>query len=282
MGLLYVNEHINCIHYQNEKPLIKNYFYKRGEIISEELSAFSRLCFVRQGSVNLSINEFQNNEIYSGQFFLIPPSSTFRIEVKEDSDLIVIRFQVQVNLCENFSMTELYDYFEEGVTPEFKILSFTPEIDAYLKLLDIYLKDGINCIHFHEMKKDELFIVLRAYYPKEELAALFYPILNKEDLHFKNFVLEKSLCAKNVQELATMANYSTSGFIKRFSRSFNESPYRWMLQYKADHILHDIYSEDKTLKEIYTKYNFSSMSHFISFCKKQYGKTPGKIRKGRG
>lgn len=281
MGLLYVNEHINCVHYQNEKPLIRIINYNKGESVNEEPSAFSRLYFLKEGHLTLSVNEFQNVEIHAKEFFLLPPSTAFKVKILEDISCFAINFQVQLNFCENFSMTELYNYYDESFKSEFKVLPITSEMEAYLRLLEIYLMDGINCIHFHEMKKDEMFILLRAYYPKEELAALFHPILNKEDLHFKNFVLEKSLCAKNVQELATMANYSTSGFIKRFSRSFNESPYRWMLQYKADHILHDIYSEDMPLKEIYTKYNFSSMSHFISFCKKQYGKTPGKIRKGK-
>jgi len=281
MGLLYVNEHINCVHYQNEKPLIRFISYNKGQVINGDPSAFSRLYFIIKGTLRLSINEHQNVNINSKEFFLLPPSTAFKVEVLDDIHCIAINFQVQVNFCENFSMTELYNYYDPSLKSQFKTLPFTPEMESFLSLMQIYLKDGINCIHFHEMKKNELFIVLRAYYPKQELAALFQPILNKEDLHFKNFVLEKSLCAKNVQELATMANYSTSGFIKRFSRSFNESPYRWMLQYKADHILHDIYSEETTLKEIYTKYNFSSMSHFISFCKKQYGKTPGKIRKGR-
>ena len=78
-----------------------------------------------------------------------------------------------------------------------------------------------------------------------------------------------------------MANYSTSGFIKKFTRSFNESPYKWISHYKANRILYEINAERKPLKEIYTAYKFSSMPHFISFCKKQYGLTPGKIRKDK-
>jgi len=278
MSLLYANEHLNCKNYKKEGSLIKLVSYTKGESLISIPSVFSKLCFLVKGSLYLSVNETHEKKITENEFFLIPSNAAFSGEVLEDSYCIVIHFQVQINLCENFSMTELYEYYNKEVKPPFTTLPFNKQLSTYIDLLDQYLCDGIYCVHFHEMKKQELFFLLRAYYPKEDLASLFYPLLSKEDLHFKNFVMEKCLCAKSVQELAQMANYSTSGFIKKFSRSFNESPYRWMVQYKADHILHDINSEENSLKEIYTKYNFSSMSHFISFCKKQYGDTPGKIR----
>lgn len=280
MGLLYVEEHRNCSHYQKgECPLATILKYNKGNTLERTSPRLSKLCFVKYGKINISIGGNEKKEVNKEDIFLLPPNTDFYAEVVEDAYIITLQFHVQVNLCERYSMTQLFPYYKEQVGQDFYTLKFTPAISRYLDLLDLCLSDGIHCMNFYEIKKQELFMLFRAYYPKEELALFFHPILSKEDLFFRNFVLERSLLAKNVNELAKMANYSTSGFIKKFTRCFNEAPHRWLTQYKADKILYAIKNEDKSLKEISSEYNFSSMSHFVNFCKKQFGETPGKMRK---
>ncbi len=284
MGLLYVDEHLTCPHYQKEILKLTSVLnYKKGNSLERISPKLSKLCFVNKGEVNVSINGSEAKIVKEKEIFLLPPNSNFKAEALEDSDIVTMQFHVQVNLCENYSMTQLFPYCKENKNKEggLNTLKFTSAISKYIDLLSIYINDGIHCMHFYEVKKRELFTILRAYYPKEELAAFFYPILSKEDLFFKKFVMEKSLSAKNIPALAEMANYSTSGFIKKFTRCFNESPHRWISQYKANHILQDIKSEEKSLKEISEKYNFSSMSHFVNFCKKQFGMPPGRMRKDK-
>ena len=38
------------------------------------------------------------------------------------------------------------------------------------------MEDDIGCKHLQELKLQELFILFRAYYTKEQLAAFFHPI----------------------------------------------------------------------------------------------------------
>jgi AraC-like DNA-binding protein len=83
--------------------------------------------------------------------------------------------------------------------------------------------------------------------------------------------------AKNVKDLAKYANYSTSGFIKKFQKCFNDSPYEWMQKQKAKKISVEIIRGIKSLQEIASEYNFSSYQHFSVFCKAQLGSTPTEI-----
>ena len=278
MSLLYKDEHLVCVHYLKNDPPIKIFDFKKGDSFDEEVHNRSQLLFLITGKISVSYNGFINKIIGTNQVILLPTGCSLKSKILEDSHFITFAFDVQVQLCANFSMLQLYPYYED-VESAFCPLDFNEQLTLFIKLMEHYIRDGINCMHLYEIKKQELFYVLRAYYSKELLAAFFYPVLDKEDIHFKKFILDNCLSVKSVSELATMASYSTSGFIKKFTRSFADSPYRWISQYKADRILQDIHSGEKSFKQICNDYDFSSMPHFIEFCKKQYGSTPGKMRK---
>lgn len=89
--------------------------------------------------------------------------------------------------------------------------------------------------------------------------------------------MDNYLKVNNVQELAAMANYSTSGFIKKFQKYFDDSPYHWIQKQKAKQIYMEISRKVKSLQEIATEYNFSSYQHFASFCKIHFGLPPTEI-----
>jgi AraC-like DNA-binding protein len=150
-------------------------------------------------------------------------------------------------------------------------------ISNYLELLLESLNDGLSCDYFHKIKQKELFYYLRAYYPKKELSAFFSPMLNG-DIHFSQLVFKNYDSVKNLGELAKIANYSLSGFKKRFTKVFGMSPQRWIENEKAKKIRYEINCTHKSFKEISVEFNFSSPSHFDSFCKRVFGMSPGKLR----
>jgi len=85
----------------------------------------------------------------------------------------------------------------------------------------------------------------------------------------------------SVQELADLSLYSSSGFKKQFYRVFGHSPSSWLRDRKSALILQDLNSSSLRIKEIADKYNFSSVSSFSTFCRKNFGSPPGKIRSGK-
>lgn len=52
-------------------------------------------------------------------------------------------------------------------------LPFDDRIKSFVDLTVLALSAGLSCIHYHQIKREELFMYLRAGYTKEELAMFF-------------------------------------------------------------------------------------------------------------
>lgn len=74
-------------------------------------------------------------------------------------------------------------------------------------------------------------------------------------------------------------NNSTSTFRNRFKEVFGIPAYQWMKQQKIILIQQELELGTKSFKEIAYEYNFSSVQVFNDFCKTNFGKSPGEIRK---
>ncbi|MDR1680588.1 MAG: AraC family transcriptional regulator [Prevotellaceae bacterium] len=200
------------------------------------------------------------------------------MKTEEDVSAIILRVRNKINFCNHFPLEMLYENKKKyAVSNMPHLLKINARVAAYLKLLITSLDDGLKCLYFQEIKQRELLFYMRAYYPKEELLAFFYPILNS-DISFSEQVYKHIDKVKRLEELALVTNYSLSGFKKRFMKVFGMPAYQWLSQEKAKRIYHDINCTKKTFKELSIAYEFSSSAHFNSFCKKAFGVSPSKIR----
>jgi AraC-like DNA-binding protein len=124
----------------------------------------------------------------------------------------------------------------------------------------------------------ELFFLLRAYNTKEDLADFFSPLLT-DDMDFYNFVLNNYQSIKTVKELAFLADYSLTGFEKRFKKVFGMSAHQWMKNQLSSSLYHEISCSRKSFTEISDMFGFSSSAHLSNFCKAVFGATPSAIRR---
>lgn len=143
------------------------------------------------------------------------------------------------------------------------------------------LERGINCIHYHRLKQEELCILLRGYYSSEDLYSLLGPIVGTSD-NFKDLVLRNYRTIHDIKAFASIANMSVRNFQRRFKAEFNLSAREWLNERRAELILRDIRSSDKKIVEIAVNYGFATPSHFTVFCKQHYGMTPSQLRKMKG
>lgn len=252
-----------------------NLNFSKGYLKNEEILNETVIFFVIKGRVRFSINEMKNYVIYSDEMFLVPQGCSCDIEILESTNIMTCQFHVESLLLEQALIDELIPYCVD-IEDDFIKLSTNKVIKSYLILLNKYIKDGLDSYYFFDLKRQEIFLLLFFYYTKKELARFLSGIIG-ENVQFRKFVMNNYLNVKNVQELAALANYSTSGFIKKFQRNFNESPYRWMQKQKAKRILAEINQGIKSLQEIATEYNFSSYQHFATFCKSHFGSPPTEI-----
>jgi len=233
------------------------------------------IVFVITGSVQLEINKEETHSVFASEMFITESNNLYGITMMEQTRLLICHVPPEVWFVEQERIDELIK--EEGtLSEEFFKLPVKKVILRCLLLLEQYLKEAIYPSYFFELKRQELFYLLFYNYAKQDLLRFLQCILAK-DIEFKKFVMNNYFKAKNVQELAKSANYSTSGFIKKFQKCFNDSPYRWMQRQKAKHISLEINRGIKSLQEIANEYNFSSFQHFSGFCKLHLGSPPSEI-----
>jgi AraC-like DNA-binding protein len=257
------------------QPIWDNMYFLQDHNVNENIPHEPIIYFVIKGRIHLLINDMEKYIIYPQEMFMIPEDSSYSIKTSEQVYLMSCRMPVESLFSEQILIDELIPQFE-NIQNQFTKLPIKKTISRYLALLNNHMRDGLNSNIFYELKRHELFLLLFAYYTKKELAELLYSILSK-NIQFKKFVMNNYLSVKNVQELAALANYSTSGFIKKFQKYFNESPYQWMQKQKAKQILIEINRGVKSLQEIANEYKFSSYQHFAGFCKSQLGFPPTEI-----
>ena len=246
----------------------------KGYYLESKLFHNPILFFVIKGTINLKINKGETYPVFSREMFMAQIDNTYGITMLEPTQLLVCHIPLEAWFVEQKWIDGLIK--DEKVSEEFCKLHVKKIIFRFLSLLSGYLKEIVYPSYFFELKRQELFFLIFAHYAKPDLARFLQGILSN-DIQFKMFVINNHFNAKNVQELAKSANYSTSGFIKKFQNCFNDSPYRWMQKQKAKHIFIEINRGVKSLQEIASEYKFSSYQHFSVFCKLQLGSPPTEI-----
>lgn len=259
-------------------------FVSKGNSFSVSNLQNASITYVIKGSLIVSLkvrgesNKKNQYVVSSNELFAMHNEFSYTLSALEQCHLLVCYFYPETLLSEQKLIEGMSLLTTAKPQDPFMTLTANKILKQYLFLIQNYLKDGIDSFYFLNTKKDELFLILFVYYVREELSRFLYFVV-AGNIQFKKFVIDNYLQVKNVREFAALANYSTSGFIKKFKKYFNESPYGWMQKQKARQILIDMVGGAKPLQEIAVEYKFSSYQHFANFCKKEFGSPPTEIIK---
>lgn len=279
MAFFYKNEHISCINYAegfNKIFLLKE--IPEGHVVERQYLDTTFLVFMLEGDVEIRYEVDKYFYPLVEYIFLLPKNQQITAYARKATTLLLCSFASDLKLCSHFSIQQLSRYVIGDISQEPYCLKLDERIQGFLPLLVSSLREGLGCVHYHQIKRDELFLYLRAGYTKEELALFFYPILGK-DMEFKDFVLMNSRSIFDVKDFAIRANMSLSTFNRRFKETFNATAKTWLLLRKQEFVRSDVTLSNLPFSEIAEKYQFSSTSYLITFCKKYFGKTPNELRK---
>ncbi|MDR1646408.1 MAG: AraC family transcriptional regulator [Tannerellaceae bacterium] len=277
MELLYVQEHLTCRNYVSDFHIGFSYQeVKEGEKLRSTDRYFNYFIFLLEGEVMVSCNEFRNHLCQGGEMVFIAQDSESVAEAITDVKYILLSFDNQFTLCDQLALEALYT--KEKKPPVFNKIDIRPPMRSVLDSVLFYLGHKIQCKHLFAIKQKEVFLILRAFYTKEEMARFLSPMLNK-NMDFKAFVLQHYQEVKTVEELANMCKISVRSFNRKFNDYFGDSPYSWMLKQKSKHIKTRLADGKVTFGKIIKEYGFSSPAHFTTYCKKQFGESPSKLRK---
>ena len=244
-------------------------------ILKIEFSFNPVIFFIIKGKVSLKINGMEIFLILPREMFMAQYDCSYVMTILEQTQILVCNVPMEAWHTEQKWIDKLISN-EKAIPKHFLKLPIKKVITQFLSLVEVYLKEGIYSVAFFETLRRELIFLLFFFYQRQELAQFLRCILSK-DIQFKMFVMNNYLNVGNVQELAKLANYSTSGFIKKFQKCFKDSPYRWIQRQKANQIYIDINRGVKSLQEIANDYGFSSYQHFSFFCKAKLGAPPTTI-----
>ncbi len=244
----------------------------------------NEVAFFMEGRLKFIFGDFHEHESKKGHILFLPVGGRYFYRAPANAIVMVFRLHGPLKLCENYPVEKLYG--TKIIAPgkncksrmkKLNMLQINSHLWHFLDGINNCLKDGIDGNYYFELKIKEFFLLLRTYYPKEEIHDFFQQILTKDTI-FSEFVRLNSQRFRTVKEIADAMNLSTKQFAKKFVDVFGETPYQWMKAGRAKMIHAEITSTRKPFKQIAFENEFSTIAQFTKFCKKELGKTPSNIR----
>lgn len=278
-NLLHVEEHLSCGKYLKEinTGFIYQELPKGYTRIIEQEARNNYLVLVLEGYIKLSCNLKKDKIINEGEMVLIAKSSLVKAECLKKTQILTLIFDLPETNCDKLNFQHLAK-LTIGMDYNFYTLPINYPIKLFCKLMIIYLSEKANCKHLHESKHNELFLCLRYFYTKQDLAQFFCPMLSSS-LSFQALVLENYTKVKSVKELIELSNMGTSAFYDKFKKAFGLSAKQWLTRKKLGRIVNRASKPEVTVKELMNEFDFESLSQFQAYCKRNLGCTPSMLIK---
>ena len=166
----------------------------------------------------------------------------------------------------------------DGCSDDFATITADSHVVNFFTTIEDTMADGLLCICYQRLKRQELLLLLRAYCTKEELHKLLLPLTSDES-DFRGFVIKHYKEVATVKEFASLANMSLRSFERHFKDEFSCPAHEWMTRRCAESILEELRTTNKDLSTISIENGFSSLSYFSSFCKAHLGSSPSELQK---
>ena len=228
-----------------------------------------------KGELSVNIGREHNIHLLEDNMLLIPQHEENRVEGIVSAECLLLFWNKQITACDKM-------YFDSisrdklGERDNCILLIRKPLLHVLRQLL-IYLDAGLLCRHMHILKQQEIILVLRGFYTKPELAS-FFSGTSGVGRKFEDFVLENYRKVKSVKEFASLCCVSERSFNRKFQDCFNQSPYQWMQERKAEIVREKVCDPDVAFREIAMEFGFSSPAHLTCYCKRLFGLTPTELR----
>ena len=281
MQIIGNEEHLACLNYDHsEKPKIEIVCYKNGET-AELTDEDNQVIFLMEGRVRYVFDTYPECEAGEGNILFLPMGYRFVCNTLAETRAVIFRLYNTVKLCERYSLENLFNPEINDVSDcavMLKILEINPRVQQFITGLTGCIEDGVKCRHYFEMKIREFFMMLRIYYPKNELRD-FLRMMLSSDIAFSEYVRSNRNKYSSVKILTESMHLTKKQFVRRFKSVFNRTPYGWMKEGRIQAILGEITETKKSFKQIALGNGFKSLEELTRFCKKELGSTPTDIRK---
>lgn len=279
--LKYIKSHLVCKKYvTGNDAMIEIVEVKAGDYLIREAVEKNTLVFLLDGQLDVSTGGTVCQRISGQRMFLVCAGDNFHSKAVTDCCLMRCSFDNDMTLCSRFYIDDLKRYVPEEYRESSNGIPSLPLEGLFQEEVELtrnLIGTGLSCIHFQQSRKEVLFMELRAFYSKEDLAILFAPILGAEN-DFRNSVLKAAPFADTSQQLAESLNMSTTSFNRKFKEAFGIPARQWLIHKKEQKLIRDILMTDMSTMELAEKYHFTS-NYVGTFCRQHFGKSAAELRK---
>ena len=248
---------------------------KAGTYEISRLLEQNAILFIIDGSCSFSYNQYINRIFFAGDMLFFPKSAMVTGLVLKDIKFVYMTYDTPESICDRLFISNLKSKIE-NLDYDFRPMKINYPIGIFINSLVYLITNGVNCTQLHEIKQQELFLIIRIFYSREQLAEFFYPIIG-QSFNFKNFVLENHNKCRKLAELIELSNLCPNVFMRKFKNEFGISGYQWMLKQMCQKIQHKASQPDITIKEIMNEVGIENPSHFNRICKKHFKLTPKEL-----
>ena len=274
--LLYIEEHLSCRTYaENIKIGFRYIEFDEEQIIEEEYANRNYLLFLLKGKFTINCNHFCNRIFNGGQMVLLPKSSMVKLSTEQNSKILTLAFDVPQSSCDKLvfqSLTAICDNMQY----DFNAIQIRDPLLPFIETLVYCLKNGMNCMHLHDIMQREFFFLLRGFYEKKEIAMLFHPIIGKE-LAFKDFIMQNYTEVNHLDELIALSNMGRTSFFIKFKEEFGVTAKQWMMKQLKKRILGKVMEPGVCVKQLMEVCNFESQAQLYRYFKQQFHCTPKQL-----
>lgn len=274
--LLYIKEHLSCQNYMTIVNTGFKYIDFEKKTIFRELHANKNyLLFFLQGDFMIECNQFQDRKFHTGEMILIPRNASLKGVAAAGSIMLSLFFDKPESSCDKLVLQSL-SVLCETIEYNFEPMKIRYPLTPFFEVLNHCITNGMNCAHYHELMQREFFFLLRGFYEKREIAALFYPIIGKE-IDFKDFVIDNYAKVNNIEELIALSNLGRSRFFSKFNAVFGITAKQWVLKQKNQQILERMTEPGVYIKDVIEELGFDNQVYFTRYCKRHFGCTPKQL-----
>ncbi len=252
------------------KEVEKSYSFSLGN------SDYNHLFFLLEGEVVVSCNEFSKKTIHEHEFVLIPIAADVLCKTTTYCRIMILSFDYLPVFGSQYHKSLIQTC--STLTYQFVALAIDEPLKNFIDLLLIYFKEGLNKPLLHEIKTQELFVILQSFYTKKQIAMFFHPIIGHSS-EFRTTVYRNYRKVTSLEELASLFNIEKRTFTRQFKEEFGKSPYQWLLNQKAKHVHFSLVDTKNSLDNIRKEHGFKFAAHFTRFCWEQFSCSPVKLRK---
>ena len=250
---------------------------KEGEKLVVDRGDFNSLLFLTTGSFEITSEERCDYVVRESHFVFCYRAYRYEVTALSDVEIIKAHFITAGATCDMIPFNSIVGKIKK-INYKFTQVAFNDAIEAFIRSMQLYLKNNMHCNHLHHAKIQEMFIIFKFFYSPQIQLRTFYNLFDRNQ-SFASLVKNNAPRVKTVEELADICGFSIQHFNNMFKQEFHDTPYSWMQKQRIVEIEHLLTETNVPLKSIIKMYSFTNHGHFALFCRKYLKKTPLKIRK---